>query len=308
MPCSFLEGPYLLLVTRRRQLGALCGEALGVLGVGVHRSVASRCTTTPMRLLLCAASCCLPSPAPPAHGSSLSSPPLTCFRLAGHKVYGIEATALLPVLSPAAHKQQFGSAVAATAEVRYRKLLAGVQLSKDFFFSYTWPLHQTVQQTFAQAPDAWWAGDPGAPWSSPRVWNAHLAAPLRAALGDASRWVVPLSHGFFEQRPLALLGRTLHLTLIARRSRQVRGCVCCTRGGRHGGFQVGFVKNATGLGGDHNRCATRRSTACSWAQRGSNPPVCLDRLRPQFAGTRYLKRGVTESGHCANDVEVEQAS
>ncbi|PSC75191.1 phosphoinositide phosphatase SAC1 [Micractinium conductrix] len=183
----FLEGPYLLLVTRRRQLGALCG----------------------------------------------------------HKVYGIEATALLPVLSPAAHKQQFGSAVAATAEVRYRKLLAGVQLSKDFFFSYTWPLHQTVQQTFAQAPDAWWAGDPGAPWSSPRVWNAHLAAPLRAALGDASRWVVPLSHGFFEQRPLALLGRTLHLTLIARRSRQ-------------------------------------------------------------FAGTRYLKRGVTESGHCANDVEVEQ--
>lgn len=29
-------------------------------------------------------------------------------------------------------------------------------------------------------------------------------------------------------------------------------------------------------------------------------------MRPQFAGTRYLKRGVTDAGFCANDVEVEQ--
>jgi hypothetical protein len=26
----------------------------------------------------------------------------------------------------------------------------------------------------------------------------------------------------------------------------------------------------------------------------------------QFAGTRYLKRGVTDAGYCANEVEVEQ--
>ncbi|KAL4426372.1 hypothetical protein ABPG77_004666 [Micractinium sp. CCAP 211/92] len=186
----FLEGPYLMLITRRRYLGALCG----------------------------------------------------------HRVYGIDATALLPVLSPSAHRALFGSQQLATAEVRYRKLLAGVQLTRDFFFSYTWPIHQTAQRTFEQAPAQ--TPDPaadGSAWTSHRVWNEFLSRPLRAALGagPAGRWAVPLAHGYFEQRPLALLGRTLQLTLVARRSRQ-------------------------------------------------------------FAGTRYLKRGVTDSGYCANDVEVEQ--
>ncbi|PRW58397.1 phosphoinositide phosphatase SAC1 [Chlorella sorokiniana] len=204
---QFLEGPYLLLCTKRRFLGAICG----------------------------------------------------------HKVYGIDATALLPVLCPVAHRQLFGSAQPSTAEVRYRKLLAGVQLSRDFFFSYSWPVHQTAQRTFGQVPEQWWTGGIssnaaegcGGAFGSHRVWNEFLSRPLREALaesgsggagsssGDCHRWVVPLAHGFFEQRPLALLGRTLTLTLVARRSRQ-------------------------------------------------------------FAGTRYLKRGVTDRGFVANDVEIEQ--
>lgn len=47
------------------------------------------------------------------------------------------------------------------------------------------------------------------------------ARPLREALGH-DRWVLPLVHGFWQQRRLALFGRTLTLTLVARRSRQVR--------------------------------------------------------------------------------------
>ena len=53
--------------------------------------------------------------------------------------------------------------------------------------------------------------------------------------------MTPIVHGFWQQRQLALLGRPLLLTLIARRSRE-------------------------------------------------------------FAGTRYLKRGVSPEGHVANDV------
>lgn len=208
-------------------------------------------------------------------------------------MYGIDATALLPVLCPSAHLHLFGSAQPSTAEVRYRKLLAGVQLSRDFFFSYrwvvrqgtrasqrvprarftggkrafavwaarlvcllkwllhplrftwcSWPVHQTAQRTFGQAPEQWWSGGAaageagegcgvGGAFGSHRVWNEFLSRPLREALaessggisggssGDCHRWVVPLAHGFFEQRPLALLGRPLTLTLIARRSRQV---------------------------------------------------------------------------------------
>lgn len=77
-----------------------------------------------------------------------------------------------------------------------------------------------VPQAPAQTPDP--AAD-GSAWTSHRVWNEFLSRPLRAALGagPAGRWAVPLAHGYFEQRPLALLGRTLQLTLVARRSRQV---------------------------------------------------------------------------------------
>jgi hypothetical protein len=189
-------------------------------------------------------------------------------------VYGIEATALLPLLTAAAHRQLFGSQHAGAAEVRYRRVLAGLQLSTDFFFSFTWPVHQTVQRTFVQqaaaaatasaaaAPEegalggaampaaaaAAAAGEEDDPFGSHRVWNEFLSRPLREALGGpaaAARWVVPLAHGSFQQRSLALVGRPLQLTLVARRSRQ-------------------------------------------------------------FAGTRYLKRGVTDRGHVANDVEVEQ--
>ncbi len=152
-------------------------------------------------------------------------------------MYGIDATALLPVLCPVAHRQLYDSSQPSTAEVRYRKLLAGVQLTRDFFFSYSWPVHQTVQRTFGQAPEQWWGGgecgsEGDGAFGSHRVWNEHLSRPLREALaessgssggssGDCHRWVMPLAHGFFEQRPLALLGRTLTLTLVARRSRQV---------------------------------------------------------------------------------------
>lgn len=57
--------------------------------------------------------------------------------------------------------------------------------------------------------------------------------PLREALGN-DKWVLPLVHGFWEQRRLALFGRTLTLTVIARRSRQVSW-----QGGQEGRGQAG---------------------------------------------------------------------
>jgi hypothetical protein len=46
--------------------------------------------------------------------------------------------------------------------------------------------------------------------------------PLRQAL-QSSSWVIPLIHGFWQQRSLALFGRTLTVTLIARRSKHFAG-------------------------------------------------------------------------------------
>lgn len=40
---------------------------------------------------------------------------------------------------------------------------------------------------------------------------------------NSDKWVIPLIHGFWQQRSLALFGRTLTVSLIARRSKHFAG-------------------------------------------------------------------------------------
>ena len=61
----------------------------------------------------------------------------------------------------------------------------------------------------------------------------------------AREWVLPLVYGFISQTNISVFGRSIYLTLIARRS-------------------------------------------------------------SRYAGTRFLKRGMNESGEVANEVETEQ--
>ena len=92
---------------------------------------------------------------------------------------------------------------------RYRKLLSGVDLTKDFFFSYTYPVMHTLQHNFRgplrrphHAPSD--LGPDGEPESSREayesmfVWNAFLTRGVRKMVGN-TRWTVALVHGFFEQ-------------------------------------------------------------------------------------------------------------
>ena len=160
-----------------------------------------------------------------------------------------------------------------------------MDLRRDFYFSFTYDLTNTLQLNMgatSAAPAAPAAVTPMAadgeddaspprpaqtaeptdapppssaaasrathpPTRNKFVWNHHLANGLLRQLDGASRsaWVPPVVHGFFQQSSASLFGRSLVITLIARRSRL-------------------------------------------------------------YAGARLLKRGLTESGHCANEVEVEQ--
>ncbi len=59
-----------------------------------------------------------------------------------------------------------------------------------------------------------------------------MRRPLREVLGN-DRWVVPLIHGFWRQRTLAVFGQTLSITLVARRSRHFAGTRYQKRGVNH---------------------------------------------------------------------------
>ena len=52
--------------------------------------------------------------------------------------------------------------------------------------------------------------------------SSRWCRPLRQAL-QSSSWVIPLIHGFWQQRSLSLFGRSLTVTLIARRSKHFAG-------------------------------------------------------------------------------------
>ena len=89
-----------------------------------------------------------------------------------------------------------------------------------------------------------------APCTQPRVLgglpqaqhrHAHLPGwrrPLREATGS-DMWTMPLVHGFWQQRTLAVLGRMLTLSVIARRSRHFAG----TRYRKRGIHLQGHVAN-----------------------------------------------------------------
>lgn len=151
-------------------------------------------------------------------------------KIRGHSIHGINGTALLP-LSPPSTLGKMSSDMAAK-EANCRRLLSLVTLTKDFFFSFAWDLWSTVQDVLTTESDSINGFD------SDWVWNGNMTQTLRDALGHA-RWTVPLIHGFFEQKKVSILGQTLNITLIARRSRKFAG----TRFLRRGVNEEGFVAN-----------------------------------------------------------------
>ncbi|KAG0609702.1 hypothetical protein M758_7G007600 [Ceratodon purpureus] len=158
---KFMESYYMILVTKRRQIGTICGHAIYCIDE-------SQLTTVP------------------------------------HSTVQTEAS----------HSK---------VELRYKKLLGGVDLTKDFYFSYTYPIMQNMQANVKSL------GENRMPYENMFVWNAFLTSGIRQSLKN-TRWIVALVHGFFEQTRLSIFGRNFVITLIARRSRHFAGTRYLKRG------------------------------------------------------------------------------
>jgi len=130
------------------------------------------------------------------------------------------------------------------AELHYQGIYQVVDLEKDFFFSYSYDITRSLQQNVLTMASK---SFPPPPFKDQYAWNYFQTRELEEITGTFSsfHWILPIINGAFIQRKLFDYGKTLNLTLLARRSRH-------------------------------------------------------------FAGTRYLKRGVSDRGKVANDVEHEQ--
>jgi hypothetical protein len=97
-----------------------------------------------------------------------------------------------------------------------------------------------------------------------------------------NRWTVACIHGFFEQKRVACHGRAITLSLLSRRSRRFAGMLKVITF-----LIVCFVCLFCHVTDVQSRCTIHTHTYT-------------------HAGTRYLKRGISDEGYSANAVESEQ--
>lgn len=227
---KFLESYYLILVTKRRQIGCICG----------------------------------------------------------HAIYAIDESQLITI----PHASVQTDVAYSKTELRYKKLLSSVDLTKDFFYSYTYPIMQSLQKN-VQSKDA-----VGIQYDNRFVWNAYLTEAVRTRCKN-NIWTVALVHGHFKQIRMSIFGRDFSVTLISRRSRHFAGTRYLKRGVNDKGRvandveteQIVLDEDAGSWKGKMSSVLQMRgSIPLFWSQEASRlspkPDIILQRYDPTYEATR----------------------
>ncbi|GAV61400.1 Syja_N domain-containing protein [Cephalotus follicularis] len=138
--------------------------------------------------------------------------------ISGHTIYAITKSRMITVPSS---KMQSSLAYSKN-EKRYKKLLSTVDLTKDFFFSYSYHVMNGLQKNLFNETGQFH-------YETMFVWNEFLTREIRNKLKN-TMWTVALVYGFFKQVKLSVSDRNFKLTMIARRSRHYAGTRYLKRG------------------------------------------------------------------------------
>lgn len=154
--------------------------------------------------------------------------------IGGHYVYQIDGTELLSLASTKRDRN--------SEEQRFLGILNNLDLTKSFYFSYTYDVTNTLQKNISWEREHLQSG----PSSSPNrklnemfVWNHHLLQGPAKHLENINDWCVSIIHGFVNQATLSIYGRLVYVTIIARRSRFFAGARFLKRGAN----DLGYVAN-----------------------------------------------------------------
>ncbi|XP_019196768.1 PREDICTED: phosphoinositide phosphatase SAC2-like isoform X2 [Ipomoea nil] len=139
--------------------------------------------------------------------------------ICGHTIYAISKSEIIPLPSSYVQSKMANY----KSEYRYKKLMRMVDLTKDFFFSYSYHIMRSLQKNMCDNV----AGQ--VPYGTMFVWNEFLTCGIRNILHNTF-WTVALVYGFFKQSTFSISGRYFKLALIARRSRHYAGTRYLKRG------------------------------------------------------------------------------
>lgn len=207
--------------------------------------------------------------------------------ICGHAIYAVSKSKMIQIpLSPMRHSNFSKN------ENRYKKLLCTVDITKDFFFSYSYRIMHSLQKNLCDEENKL------VPYETMFVWNAFLTREIRTLLGN-TLWTVALIHGFFKQVKFLRSERTVNLTLIARRSRHYAGTRYLKRGINEKGRAANDVETEQIVFEEiPSACVSeissvvqiRGSIPLLWSQETSRlnlrPNIILSNEDPQYDATR----------------------
>lgn len=211
--------------------------------------------------------------------------------IGGHAIYAIAKSEMVQIPNSTF---EFNKAYSKN-ENRYKKLLCAVDLTKDFFFSYSYHVMLSLQKN--QSNHELGIGL----YETMFVWNEFLTRGIRNQLKNTV-WTVALVHGFFKQVKLSVSGGDFLFTLIARRSRHYAGPRYLKRGVNEKGRVANDVETEQIVLEDVNQACPacpiqmssvvqiRGSIPLFWSQETSllnlKPDIILSDKDPNYEATK----------------------
>ncbi|ETI20860.1 hypothetical protein G647_07203 [Cladophialophora carrionii CBS 160.54] len=160
--------------------------------------------------------------------------------IGGHYIYQIDKTELMPLVTAASTRAKTDRHL---EEARFVSILNNLDLTRSFYFSYSYDVTRTLQHNIMRERQAL-QEDLAAPHRPDHndmfVWNHHLLKPAKQALKNPYDWCLSIVHGYVDQSALSVYwGRVVYVTIIARRSRFFAGARFLKRGAN----DLGYVAN-----------------------------------------------------------------
>lgn len=223
----------------------------------------------------------------------------------GHSIFHIDGTELVPICNNYKKPDKYST------EARLMATFQSLDLTKTFYFSYTYDITNTLQTNIMREKlKAVNRNDIVIPsgihdFNEMYMWNMNLLKPVFNCIDTVYDWFQCIIHGFIDQVDISVLGKTFYVSLIARRSHHFAGARFLKRGVNNQGFVANeveteqivtdmlltsFHKSGTGYF-DSDRLTSfvqhRGSIPLYWTQAASNltakPPIEINVIDPFFA-------------------------
>ncbi len=122
----------------------------------------------------------------------------------GHYIYQVDGTELVSLAkAPSSRFKQDRH----PEESRFLSIFNNLDLSRSFYFSYSYDVTRTLQQNMIRARRRLQGlplGTPEKEFNDMFVWNHHLLKPVIGTLKRTHDWCLPIVHGYVDQASMLL--------------------------------------------------------------------------------------------------------